>query len=124
MVTSDRSGSIPAVESSSATVGRGCVKTQSQFPRFRFWRFLIKKFAQNRATIDLIALFYAAKLVVTSFYTASANTSHLRLRFSFPKAAFRYRQPGVIPKDGSHSTTEQTATSQMQLRERAAKTSR
>ena len=62
---------------------RTCVKTQNQFPRFRFWRFLIKKFAQNRATIDIIALFCAAKLVVTSFYTASANSGHSSRTLNF-----------------------------------------
>jgi hypothetical protein len=71
-----------------ASPGRGCVKTQNLFPRFRFWRFLSKIFAQNRATIDLVALFYAAKLVVTSFYTASAKTGPSDYKNDCRKAAF------------------------------------
>jgi hypothetical protein len=49
------------------------VKTQNQFARFQFWRFLIDKFAQNRATIDLIALFCAEKIAVTSFHSLDPN---------------------------------------------------
>jgi hypothetical protein len=76
--------------------GRGCVKTQNEILRFRFWRFLMNRFAQNRTTIDFIATFRSIAVVATSFYTTSAGTR----RMPVPLPDAQHKNPRAI-REGS-----------------------
>ena len=63
-----------------AAPGRGRVKTQNYILSFRFWRFSMKTFAQNRTTIDFTTVFRSIEIVATCFDTASADCRAMRTR--------------------------------------------
>jgi hypothetical protein len=71
--------------------GRGCVKTQNHILSFRFWRFLMKAFAQDRTTIDFTTVFLSIEIVAICFDTASAAWRRRTRRGLLPTWAVRKR---------------------------------